>query len=59
MISLAPSDYDAIRLSIQVAIAATILSLPLGFAVAYLINIVQFCSMIRRIARSVAPTGRG
>jgi len=42
MISLAPSDYDAIRLSLQVAIAATILSLPFGFAVAYLITFVQF-----------------
>ena len=42
MISLAPSDYDAIRLSLQVAIAATILSLPFGFTVAYLINFVQF-----------------
>lgn len=42
MISLAPSDYDAIRLSIQVAIAATVLSLPFGFAVAYLITFVQF-----------------
>lgn len=42
MIALAPSDYDAIRLSIQVAIAATILSLPFGFTVAYLINFVQF-----------------
>ena len=42
MISLAPSDYDAIWLSIQVAIAATILSLPFGFTVAYLINFVQF-----------------
>jgi molybdate transport system permease protein len=42
MISLAPSDYDAIRLSIQVAIAATLVSLPFGFAVAYLITFVQF-----------------
>ncbi len=42
MISLAPSDYDAIWLSSQVAITATILSLPFGFAVAYLINFVQF-----------------
>ena len=42
MIQLAPSDYDAIRLSIQVAIAATLLSLPFGFAVAYLITFVQF-----------------
>jgi molybdate transport system permease protein len=42
MISLAPADYDAIRLSIQVAIAATFISLPFGFAVAYLISFVQF-----------------
>ena len=42
MISLTPSDYDAIWLSSQVAITATILSLPFGFAVAYLINFVQF-----------------
>jgi len=42
MISLAPADYDAIRLSIQVAIAATLLSLPFGFAAAYLISFVQF-----------------
>jgi molybdate transport system permease protein len=42
MISLAPADYDAIRLSIQVAIAATLFSLPFGFAVAYLISFVQF-----------------
>jgi molybdate transport system permease protein len=39
---LSSTDYDAIRLSLQVAIAATILSLPFGFAVAYLINFVQF-----------------
>ena len=42
MISLAPSDYDAIRLSVQVAIAATLLSLPFGFAAAYLITFVKF-----------------
>lgn len=42
MISLAPSDYDAIRLSIQVAVAATVLSLPFGFAIAYLITFVRF-----------------
>ncbi len=42
MTHLAPSDYDAIRLSIQVAIAATLLSLPFGFTVAYLITFVKF-----------------
>lgn len=39
---LSPTDYDAIRLSLQVAIAATLLSLPFGFAVAYLITYVRF-----------------
>jgi len=42
MISLSPTDYDAIRLSVQVAIAATLLSLPFGFIVAYLITFVRF-----------------
>lgn len=42
MISLASTDYDAIRLSVQVAIAATLLSLPFGFAMAYLITFVKF-----------------
>lgn len=42
MLSLAPTDYDAIRLSVQVAAAATLLSLPFGFAVAYLITFVKF-----------------
>ncbi len=42
MIPLAPTDYDAIRLSVQVAVAATLLSLPFGFAVAYLITFVRF-----------------
>jgi len=42
MLSLTIADYDAIRLSVQVAIAATLLSLPLGFAVAYLITFVKF-----------------
>ena len=42
MLSLSPSDYIAIRLSIQVAVAATLLSLPFGFAVAYLITFVRF-----------------
>jgi molybdate transport system permease protein len=42
MTPLSSTDYDAIRLSIQVAIAATLLSLPFGFAVAYLIAFVKF-----------------
>lgn len=42
MIPLASTDYDAIRLSVQVAIAATLLSLPFGFAFAYLITFVRF-----------------
>ncbi len=42
MLSLASTDYDAIRLSVQVAVAATLLSLPFGFAVAYLITFVKF-----------------
>lgn len=42
MITLAPSDYDAIRLSVQVACAATLLSLPFGFATAYLLTFVRF-----------------
>jgi molybdate transport system permease protein len=42
MISLTTTDYDAIRLSVQVAIAATLISLPFGFAAAYLITFVKF-----------------
>jgi molybdate transport system permease protein len=42
MIPLTSTDYDAIRLSLQVALAATLLSLPFGFAVAYLITFVKF-----------------
>jgi molybdate transport system permease protein len=42
MIPLSSTDYDAIRLSVQVAFAATLLSLPFGFAVAYLITFVKF-----------------
>jgi len=42
MIPLSSTDYDAIRLSLQVAVAATLLSLPLGFAVAYLVTFVRF-----------------
>ena len=39
---LAATDYVAIRLSVQVALAATLLSLPFGFAIAYLITFVRF-----------------
>ena len=42
MITLSSTDYDAIRLSVQVAVAATLLSLPIGFAVAYLITFAKF-----------------
>lgn len=42
MLSLTPADYDAMRLSVQVAVAATLLSLPFGLAVAYLITFVKF-----------------
>lgn len=42
MLSLTPADIDAIRLSIQVAVAATFLSLPFGFLAAYLITFVSF-----------------
>lgn len=42
MTPLSPTDYDAIRLSVQVAVAATVLSLPFGFAAAYLITFVRF-----------------
>ena len=42
MMQLAPTDYDAIRLSAEVAIAATMLSLPFGFVIAYLITFVKF-----------------
>lgn len=39
MLTLTPDDYVAIRLSLQVAVAATIVTLPIGFAVAYLLAI--------------------
>src|ERR1039457_6837120 len=42
MTPLSSTDYDAIRLSLQVAIAPTLLSLPFGIAVAYLITFVRF-----------------
>jgi molybdate transport system permease protein len=42
MFSLTPADIDAIRLSTQVAVAATFLSLPFGFITAYLITFATF-----------------
>ena len=39
---LFPADIDAIRLSLQVAVAATVVALPFGFAAAYLITFVRF-----------------
>lgn len=37
MLAFSPADIDAIRLSAKVAVAATLLSLPFGFAGAYLL----------------------
>lgn len=37
MLALTPDDFVAIRLSLQVAITATVITLPIGFAVAYLL----------------------
>jgi molybdate transport system permease protein len=42
MLSLNPGDYDAILLSAKVAIAATFFSLPVGFAVAYVMTYLKF-----------------
>jgi molybdate transport system permease protein len=41
MVSLTPADFDAIKLSIKVALTATLLSLPPGFVVAY---VMKFCN---------------
>lgn len=37
MFTLSPNDFTAISLSLQVAVTATIVTLPMGFAVAYLL----------------------
>ena len=37
MLALAPEDIMSIKLSLQVAVTATIISLPIGFAAAYLL----------------------
>jgi molybdate transport system permease protein len=42
MLSFSPADYDAIWLSGKVATAAVVGSLPVGFAVAYLMTYLQF-----------------
>jgi len=42
MLALTPADYDAIRLSVKVAVAATVVSLPFGLACAYLVTYVNF-----------------
>ena len=42
MLGFTPADYSAIFLSIKVAVAATLLSLPFGFAVAYLMTYRRF-----------------
>ncbi len=42
MLSFTPADYDAIRLSAKVAVTATLVSLPFGFAVAYSLNYLTF-----------------
>ena len=37
MLTLTPDDFVAIRLSLQVAVTATVVTLPIGFGVAYLL----------------------
>ena len=42
MMSFTPADIDAIRLSAKVAVAATVVSLPFGIAIAYLMSYRSF-----------------
>jgi molybdate transport system permease protein len=42
MLLLTPADYDAIRLSIKVAVTAMVLSLPFGIGAAYLLSFIRF-----------------
>ena len=42
MVSLSPGDYDAIWLSAKVAAVAAVGSLPVGFAIAYLMTYLKF-----------------
>lgn len=41
MLSLTPTDWIAIKLSLQVAVTATIIALPAGFAVAYMLAMTE------------------
>ncbi|HQP32245.1 MAG TPA: molybdate ABC transporter permease subunit [Deltaproteobacteria bacterium] len=42
MLGFTPADYSAILLSVKVALVATVMSLPFGFAVAYLMTFRKF-----------------
>ncbi len=42
MLSFTPADYDAVRISAKVGVAATVMSLPSGFAVAYILHFRAF-----------------
>ena len=42
MLVFSPTDYDAIRLSAKVALVATLVSLPFGFVMAYVMTFRQF-----------------
>ncbi len=42
MLTLTPADYNAILLSVKVAVTATLITLPFGFAVAYLLTYLDF-----------------
>ncbi len=42
MLTFSPSDYEAIALSAKVAFSATLLSLPFGFLLAYLVTFLSF-----------------
>lgn len=42
MPTLTPADYDAILLSVKVAVTATLVSLPFGFAAAYILTYAKF-----------------
>ncbi|MGD0229119.1 MAG: molybdate ABC transporter permease subunit [Syntrophorhabdales bacterium] len=46
MLGFTPADYSAILLSLRVATVATLLSLPFGFAVAYLLTYKRFAGRI-------------
>ncbi len=42
MLTFTPADYDAIRLSAKVAVSATLLSLPFGFLLSYILTYCVF-----------------